>query len=147
MGRTEFDTTPERSELMSKIRSKNTKPELLLKDPLESLGFDYQPKIAGNPDFADTDTKVTIFVDGCFWHVCPQHFKMPKKNPQYWGPKFIRNMERDTETTKKLVNDGWLVIRIWEHSITKDTAEALGKIVDLLGEAHVYNHKIGEVRI
>lgn len=117
--------TPEkRSEIMSKIRGKDTGPELLLKDYLEAAGFEYQPDYtAWSPDFFDAEAKVAVFVDGCFWHCCPKHGSIPKSNIDYWKPKLERNAERDNETNQKLNDEGFFVIRIWEHSVSEKTAE------------------------
>ncbi len=103
-----------RSKIMSCIRSKNTKPELILKKYLKGS----HPKcIIGNPDFANKEKKIAIFVDGCFWHKCPKCYRAPKSNKRYWLPKINRNVERSKEVTRTLKKDGWKVIRIWEHDI------------------------------
>ena len=106
---------------MSKIRSKNTKPELILKKNLIGLYLRYQPKsIIGNPDFANKTRKIAIFLDGCFWHKCPKCFRPPKSNKRYWIPKIRRNVQRADDVAKKLKNNGWKVVRIWEHELTKN---------------------------
>ena len=74
-------TKEQRSFCMSRIRSKNTKPEL--KHKAMNLHLEYQPKIYGNPDFIDWKKKIVIFIDGCFWHKCPLHYKSPKTNKKY----------------------------------------------------------------
>ena len=108
-------TKEQRSLCMSKIRSKNTKPELRHK--AKNLHLEYQPKIFGNPDFIDWKKKVTIFIDGCFWHKCPKHFIAPKSNKEYWLPKLKKNVLRDKEITLAYKNSGWRVVRIWEHDL------------------------------
>ena len=111
-------TKNKRSYIMSRIKRSNTKPELVLRAILKGSGLIYQPKgVYGNPDFADRKRKVAIFVDGCFWHGCPIHYKKPKSNVKYWASKIKRNMKRDTMVNAKLEADGWRVIRIWEHQI------------------------------
>jgi len=108
-------TKEQRSCNMSKIRSSKTKPELKIKKLMKLFGFTYQPKgIIGRPDFADKKRKISVFVDGCFWHKCPRHYKKPKSNSEYWKQKIKRNIKRDKEVTEKLKSDGWKVIRIWE---------------------------------
>jgi len=107
----------QRSHIMSKIKSTRTSPELKLKKTLNLLGFEYQPRIHGNPDFANRKTKTTIFVDGCFWHKCPRCFRFPKTNRKFWKEKIEKNAERDRKTNKELRKEGWKVIRIWEHDI------------------------------
>ena len=106
---------------MSRIRSTNTLPELLLKKTLKKK-YKYQPKIFGKPDFVNYKNKTIIFVDGCFWHQCPIHFKKPKQNSNYWIPKLNRNLTRAKEVEIAYKNSGWKVIRIWEHKIIQNKA-------------------------
>jgi len=101
---------------MSKIRSKNTKPERFFKKKFK--GFAYHPKnLFGNPDFINYKKKVIVFVDGCFWHKCPYHFVEPKANKKYWLPKIEKNVSRDKEITLAYKNSGWKVVRFWEHQL------------------------------
>lgn len=104
---------------MSRIKSKQTKPEKTLKKILEKIGFEYQPKIKGRPDFADRKKRIAIFIDGCFWHKCPKHYKEPKSNKKYWLPKIAKNVERDKKINKEYKKKGWKVVRIWEHEFKK----------------------------
>jgi len=113
-------TKKQRSYCMSCIRSSSTGPELKLRKTLKALGFAYQPKgIHGKPDFASRKHKIAVFIDGCFWHGCPVHYKKPKSNIRYWKGKIRRNVERDAEICRKLEAGGWRVIRVWEHEIKK----------------------------
>jgi len=101
---------------MSRIRSKDTKPELRHK--AKNLHLEYQPKgLLGNPDFIDWKKKIVVFIDGCFWHKCPIHYKQPKTNKKYWLPKLNRNVVRDKEVNLAYKNAGWKVVRIWEHDL------------------------------
>jgi DNA mismatch endonuclease (patch repair protein) len=110
-----------RSEVMSNIRSKDTKPELILRNQLDGRIFRYQPRgIIGRPDFACRKRKLAVFVDGCFWHGCPKCYIEPKSNREFWIPKIKRNVKNDRETNKKLRLMGWTIIRIWEHEIKRD---------------------------
>jgi DNA mismatch endonuclease (patch repair protein) len=77
------------------------------------------------PDIVFTRRKVAVFVDGCFWHVCPVHGRQPTTNEWYWAPKLRRNMERDRKADESLAEAGWTVVRIWEH-------EPLESAVDLV---------------
>lgn len=107
-----------RSEIMSRIRSKDTRMEVALKPALEAVGFEYQPKgIFGKPDFAHRAAKVAVFLDGCFWHGCPEHYREPETDVAFWRAKIERNGKRDADVTARLESDGWRVIRVWEHSI------------------------------
>src|SRR3989344_6483116 len=85
----------QRSYCMSKIRSKNTIPEILYRKKYKNLV--YQPNTFGKPDFIDYKTKTAIFIDGCFWHCCPKHFIDPKSNKEYWSKKIKKNILRDAE--------------------------------------------------
>jgi len=100
---------------MSRVKSKHTKPELVLKKKLKE--FIYQPKAFGSPDFINYKKKEVIFIDGCFWHKCPKHFRRPKTNKSYWLSKIEKNALRDKETTLAYKNAGWKVKRIWEHEL------------------------------
>lgn len=107
-----------RSEIMSRIKSKGTGPEMLVKRVLDAanVGYEYQPAgIVGKPDFRVGRT--LLFVDGCFWHGCPLHFKMPKSNAEFWQSKISANMNHDKFYDWHLGSEGWTVRRIWEHDL------------------------------
>ena len=108
-----------RSYIMSQIRGKNTKPEILLRKALFAKGLRYKThyELKGTPDIVFPKQKVAIFVDGCFWHVCPKHFKRPKTNLAYWIPHLKRNVKYAKEVNKELKSKGWRVLRLWEHSV------------------------------
>ena len=113
-----------RSETMSKIRSKNTKPELVVRHHLHSLGFRYRihsSKLPGHPDIVLPKWHTVIFINGCFWH---RHegckvATMPKSNVEFWEKKFKRNVERDKKEQAALKEAGWHVIVVWECEIKK----------------------------
>lgn len=73
--------------------------------------------IRGRPDFAFPKQRVAVFVDGCFWHGCPKHVRMPASNQAYWFAKIARNRARDDGVTRELRSRGWSVLRIWEHEL------------------------------
>lgn len=126
---TDNHTKKQRSYNMSMIKSRNTSPELAVRDMLERAGFEFHPSgISRNPDFACRKTKTAVFIDGCFWHGCPIHFKEPKSNTAYWHSKIEKNILRDRETDRALENQGWRVLRIWEHEIKDRTFEK--KVLD-----------------
>jgi DNA mismatch endonuclease (patch repair protein) len=112
-----------RSANMRANRRTDTKPELALRRALHRLGYRYRKDYrldldAGRrvrPDIAFTARKVAIFVDGCFWHACPQHGSKPRSNEWYWGPKLVKNVERDRVNDAALILAGWTVVRLWEH--------------------------------
>lgn len=115
-------TTPGRSRNMSAIRRRDTKPELRLRSMLHQRGWRYRVDLRIDtarrrvrPDIVFTARRVAIFVDGCFWHGCPEHSRSPRKNVAYWGTKLAGNVARDQATTEALEESGWLVLRVWEH--------------------------------
>ena len=100
----------------------DTKPEKALRSALHAAGYrfrkDYRLDLDGvkpRPDIVFTRAKVAVFVDGCYWHCCPEHGTQPKANADYWAPKLARNVERDREHDKALHEAGWTVVRLWEH--------------------------------
>lgn len=119
-----------RSEIMSKVRSKDTSPELKLRKALWSAGLRYRKHYGPHHiDIAFPGKKVAVFVDGCFWHGCPIHGTIPESNKDYWVPKLERNKKRDLERTAALEAEGWTVIRAWEHEL-KDIDAVVKRIRD-----------------
>jgi len=112
---------------MSRIKGKNTKPEMLLRKALWAKGFRYRlhAKIQGKPDVVFISQRVAIFVDGCFWHGCPLHSVKPKSNRKFWEDKLKSNRIRDKRVTASLRQQGWKVIRIWEHEIKNNLEKVL----------------------
>jgi DNA mismatch endonuclease, patch repair protein len=112
-----------RSANMRANRRTDTKPELALRRALHSRGYryrkDYRLDLDGGkrvrPDIAFTARRVAVFVDGCFWHCCPDHGSKPAVNVGYWNPKLRRNVERDRAADTALQAAGWAVVRVWEH--------------------------------
>jgi len=119
------------SERMSRVRRRDTKPEVLLRRELHRRGLRYRVDVAPlagmrtRADLVFGPSKVAVYVDGCFWHKCPDHFVMPKNNREWWAAKLEANVERDRRTDEELSSAGWLVIRIWEH---QDIAVAANQI-------------------
>lgn len=114
-----------RSELMSKVKSRDTKPELLVRSWLHRKGFRFRlhrDDLPGRPDLVLPKYKTAIFVHGCFWHQHPGCKKatIPKNNRAFWRKKLTRNIERDKENIQELENQGWKVIIIWECAIKND---------------------------
>lgn len=112
--------------IMRAVRSRGNKAtELVLVRLLRQnriLGWRRKVVLAGSPDFVFHETKLALFVDGCFWHGCPQHCRMPASNQQYWRSKIAGNMSRDKRVTAKLRKQGWRVLRIWEHELARKNA-------------------------
>lgn len=110
----------QRSALMGRIRGKNTLPEILLRRAAWAIGLRYRlhRKIGRiRPDLVFLGARVVVFVDGCFWHRCPVHGVMPKRNADFWRTKLMRNVQRDAETNASLTASGWTVLRFWEHEV------------------------------
>lgn len=124
-----YATTPGRRKNMQAIRRADTKPEMAVRRLLHAAGKRYRVDYAPEPalrrraDIVFTRQRVAVFIDGCFWHGCPDHFRSPSANQDYWGPKLARNQERDIETTSRLEAAGWRVMRFWEHEQPGSVAE------------------------
>lgn len=117
-----------RSYNMSRIKSKNTKPEEMVRKYLFSHGFRYRKndkRLPGTPDIVLPKYRAVIFVNGCFWHGHCQcrYFVIPKSNTEFWVDKINKNIERDALNTEKLISLGWNVITIWECELKKDKRE------------------------
>jgi DNA mismatch endonuclease (patch repair protein) len=118
-------------------RRAQTKPEILLRSALHRRGLrfrkDYPIRVPGRrsirPDIVFTRVKVAVFVDGCFWHGCPEHQTIPKSNLDYWIPKLKRNVERDREVDETLSAAGWIAVHVWEHDDVADSAELIDRLV------------------
>jgi DNA mismatch endonuclease, patch repair protein len=107
---------------MRRNRKIDSKPELLLRSALHARGLRFRKnflvRLADRkvrPDIVFTRQKVAVFVDGCFWHRCPEHGTSPRFNSSYWQTKLDRNVERDREVDAALQADGWTSLRVWEH--------------------------------
>ena len=123
---------------MSKQASRDTGPELAVRRELYRRGLRYrvsyrpEPGIRRVPDITFTRAKVVVFIDGCFWHSCPEHGTMPTANQDWWRAKLARNFERDRETDRLFEERGWQVMRFWEHATV---AEACATIADAVAAA------------
>ncbi len=109
-------------------RSSDTKPELVLRSALHARGLRYRVnhRLLGTRHTADvvfTRAQVAVFVDGCWWHACPTHYREPKSNTGYWLPKIERNVARDRKVDRLLVEAGWTIVRAWEHEDPEAVAD------------------------
>ncbi|MFI1913259.1 very short patch repair endonuclease [Nocardia sp. NPDC020380] len=127
-------------------RRSDTKPEVVLRRELHRLGYRYRKDLRLDlgsakvrPDIVFTARKVAVFVDGCFWHVCPDHGREPTTNEWYWAPKLRRTIERDRATNEALTAAGWQVIRLWEHESLDSAVAAVTRVLDG-GSEHVSDH-------
>jgi DNA mismatch endonuclease (patch repair protein) len=120
---------------MQSNRGRDTKAELAVRRLAHAAGLRYrvnarpEPDLRRTADLLFTRTKVAVFIDGCYWHGCPEHFTMPVTNLDYWSTKIGRNQARDLETTSRLEERGWIVLRFWEHEAPSFAAERIGQIV------------------
>jgi DNA mismatch endonuclease (patch repair protein) len=119
---------------MSRIRGRNTKPEIALRAVLWSLGVRYRLHypIAGRPDVVFPRERVAVFVDGCFWHGCPEHSVKPKTNSAFWRDKLGKNVERDRRNEIELTEIGWVFVRFWEHEVVRSPKECAAVVLALL---------------
>lgn len=118
---------------MRSNRNTDTRPEMRVRSELHRRGFRFRKQfvvaLGGHrkvtTDVAFTRQRLAVFVDGCFWHVCPIHGVAPRANSWYWTPKLHRNVERDRELDRLLETAGWRVVRVWEHDAVSDAADAV----------------------
>jgi DNA mismatch endonuclease (patch repair protein) len=118
---TSFAATASARRKMQAQRSRDTSAELAVRRAVHARGLRYrvdQAPIIGfrrRADLVFRSLKLAVYVDGCFWHVCPDHGTWPRTNEEWWRQKLERNQERDRETDRRLADEGWTVLRIWEH--------------------------------
>ncbi|HKB31058.1 MAG TPA: very short patch repair endonuclease [Streptosporangiaceae bacterium] len=118
---------------MRAIKRAGTKPELALRSALHRLGYRYRKDhrldladgVRVRPDIVFTARRIAVFVDGCFWHACPEHGREPSVNEWYWAPKLRRTVERDRAADVALAAAGWQVVRLWEHVPVDDATAAV----------------------
>lgn len=115
---------------------RDTRPEKRLRSALHRLGLRYRvatrpiPSLRRTADVVFRKARVAVFVDGCYWHGCPEHYRPAKNtNQQFWSSKIATNRDRDNETNRLLTEDGWKVIRLWEHDDPVQGAENVARIV------------------
>jgi len=116
---------------MSGLRTAGTGPELALRWELHRRGLRYRVNVknlSGRPDIALTRARVAVFVDGCFWHGCPEHAVAPKANAEWWRVKLDANVARDRRNDAVLQNSGWVVVRAWEHDDPVRVADAIERL-------------------
>lgn len=132
-----LQTSALRRQMMSRIKGRDTGPELSLRRKVWALGLRYrlQYRIGRTrPDMVFVGAKLAVFVDGCFWHSCPLHSTMPENNRDFWEQKLQRNRARDAENTLWLETEGWRVLRLWEHVIEVSPADCARRIAVMLGK-------------
>jgi len=120
-----------RSEIMFKVKSKDSKIEVDFRKAIWKAGFRYSKnptKYFGKPDLVLKKHETVIFVDSCFWHGCKRHCRLPATRKKYWTEKIERNKQRDKEVNRHYKKIGWKVIRVWEHHLPRKTKEIIRQI-------------------
>lgn len=119
-------------------RRRDTQPEMGVRRLLHRAGYRYRvdvrplPELNRRADIVFRPHKVAVFMDGCYWHGCPDHGTRPRTNASYWGSKIEGNMARDRDTDERLTEAGWTVLRYWEH---QDAHEVAAQVMEALKEA------------
>jgi DNA mismatch endonuclease, patch repair protein len=119
---------------MVRQRRRDTRPEMAIRRLLHAHGMRYRvdaalPGMRRRADLLFTSVRVAVFIDGCFWHGCPEHGTRPKNNAAWWSEKIAANAERDRDTDRRLTADGWAVFRIWEHEEPETAAARIAEVV------------------
>ena len=128
---------------MARTGPRNTKPELNLRSELHRRGLRYRVDFAPlkgvrrRADVVFPGRRVAVFVDGCFWHVCPEHSSWPKNNARWWREKLQENQRRDRDTDRKLQDAGWVTVRVWEHEDPVDAAERVIRVLSRRQPKHL----------
>ncbi|MCC6938666.1 MAG: very short patch repair endonuclease [Flavobacteriales bacterium] len=125
---------------MSRIRAKDTGPELSVRHALRAAGFPgyrlHYKKVPGRPDIAFVGRRIAVFVHGCFWHGCPHcQPRRPKTNTRFWNAKLDANKARDKRKAQALRRAGWKVITVWECRIERSPATAVARVISRLSDA------------
>jgi DNA mismatch endonuclease (patch repair protein) len=127
-------TSAQRSRCMSRIRGRDTKPETALRSALWKLGLRFRKstRLRGKPDILFPRERVVVFVDGCFWHRCPEHQTKPASNADFWDRKLSENVARDRRIDALLEADMWTVVRVWEHEVERGLEFVTQRVYDLV---------------
>ncbi|MFD9303074.1 very short patch repair endonuclease [Streptomyces sp. NPDC060048] len=121
---------------MSRQKSKNTGIEMTLRRALHASGLRYRVHrrpvmgVRREADLVFGPTRVAVFVDGCFWHGCPEHATWPRRNAEFWRVKIEGNRARDRDTDARLAEAGWLSLRVWEHERPEEAAARIAEVVE-----------------
>ena len=128
-GSESWASSPATRKSMQGNRSRDTKPEMAVRSAVHRRGIRFrvstrpQPELPRTADLVLRKTRIAVFVDGCYWHGCPDHHTQPATNAEYWAAKIAGNIERDAETTAYLEQAGWTVLRFWEHEDPEAAAD------------------------
>lgn len=128
-------STPATRTRMQSNRARDTKPELALRSAVHALGLRYRvaarplPQLRRTADMVFASARVAVFLDGCFWHGCPEHHTAARSNATFWAEKVLANRDRDRDTDRRLAKAGWLSLRIWEHEDSEVAARVVAQVV------------------
>lgn len=120
---------------MARVARRDTRPELSIRRELHARGLRYRvdvspvPRLRGRADILFRQARVAVYVDGCFWHSCPEHGVLPKSNREWWREKLAANVRRDRTTESTLAELGWRVVRVWEHEDPVTAADRIDAAV------------------
>lgn len=128
-------TDPATSRRMSIQRERDTKCEVAIRQALWRLGYRYRKhyRLSGTRreiDIAMLGPRLAVFIDGCFWHVCPVHGTLPRRNQEWWQEKLNANVARDRDTDARLRSLGWTVVRLWEHTLVDEAVQSVVSVLD-----------------
>lgn len=135
MAESSWATSAATRKSMQSNKSRDTKPEVRLRKALYALGLRYRvcarplPNVARTVDVVFRPAKVAVELRGCFWHGCPEHYRAPKANNDYWAKKVSRNVARDEDTARRLADADWLLHVVWEHDDVQQAAERIAMTV------------------
>lgn len=119
---------------MARIRGKHTRPEVIVAEILDELAPEATFHTAigmVHPDVVFAEERLSVFIDGCFWHGCPEHYTRPRSRTEYWQGRLAANVARDIRQTRALRALGWRVVRLWEHQVFDDPLAAVLEILRL----------------
>ncbi len=120
---------------MQAVKQRDTAPELAIRRIVHATGLRYRvdvrplPELRRKADLVFRRERVAVFVDGCFWHGCPQHYRTPQANSNWWDEKIEQTRARDQDTEERLGQRGWVSVRIWEHAPPEKAAEQVEAVV------------------
>jgi DNA mismatch endonuclease, patch repair protein len=141
-------SSPEASRRMARVRQKGTNAEIALRRELYRIGLRYRVNydVLKNPrrvaDVAFPRLEIAVFIDGCFWHGCPDHASWPKQNAEFWRQKIEANRLRDLDTNERLRSKGWTILRFWEHESPIKAAETVAQTVTMARRITAPRHPI-----
>lgn len=131
-------STPGTRASMQSNRGRDTSPELAVRRRLHALGLRYRvsvrpiKNVRRTADIVFPRARVAVFIDGCFWHGCAEHYQAPARNADFWLAKRVRNQERDAETDRILEAQGWQPLRFWEHEVRADPDAVAASIAEMV---------------